>query len=42
MLAMIVALMNVDCIGVNPICDEIARWASWKLGVATKRYMSSV
>lgn len=26
-------LIDLDCIGVNPICDEVARWASGKLGV---------
>lgn len=28
-------------IGVNPICDEAARWASWRMSLAAKRYAGS-
>lgn len=27
--------------GVNPICDEAARWASWRMSLAAKRYAGS-
>jgi len=40
--SMIEGLLIYGLKGVNPICDEVARWASWKLGVATKRYLSSL
>jgi hypothetical protein len=28
-------------LGVNPVCDDVARWASWKMGAAAKRYVAS-